>query len=128
MSIDADETLSVELINSIAKEKFTHSAYAMNRCNFFGGRCKQHGLGCLDKKIRLFDKRMASWGGMNPHDKIILRGRATIRHLEEDLFHYVFSNINEYIKRNKAISSIAARSLHQAGHRLGARLYINPLW
>jgi hypothetical protein len=48
----------------------------MNRCNFFSGRFIRHGLWYPDKKIRLFDKRMAAWGGMNPHDKIILPGRA----------------------------------------------------
>ena len=97
LSIDADEVLSVELINSIltAKEKFTASAFTMNRCNFFGGRFIRHGLWYPDKKIRLFDKRMASWGGMNPHDKILLPGRATISHLDGDLFHYSFSTIEE---------------------------------
>jgi glycosyltransferase involved in cell wall biosynthesis len=130
LSIDADETLSVELINSIliAKERFTCSAYTMNRCNFFGGRFIRHGLWYPDKKIRLFDKRMASWGGMNPHDKVILPGRATISHLEGDLFHYSFNNINEYIKRNEEISCIAARSLYKAGHRTGIKILINPLW
>jgi len=130
LSIDADEALSVELINSIltAKEKFTCSAYIMNRCNFFSGRFIRHGLWYPDKKIRLFDKRMASWGGMNPHDKIILPGRATICHLEGDLFHYSFSNINEYIKRNDEISTIAAKSLYNSGHRSGIKILINPVW
>jgi len=130
LSIDADEALSVELINSIltAKEKFTYSAYTMNRCNFFSGRFIRHGLWYPDKKIRLFDKRMASWGGMNPHDKILLPGRATISHLEGDLFHYSFSTINEYIKRNDEISSIAAESLYKMGKRSGLKILINPVW
>lgn len=130
LSIDADEALSVELVNSIltAKEKFTHSAYTMNRCNFFSGRFIRHGLWYPDKKIRLFDKRMASWGGMNPHDKIILPGRATISHLEGDLFHYSFSTIQEYEKRNDEISSIAAESLYKMGKRSGIKILTNPTW
>lgn len=130
LSIDADEVLGVELINSIltAKEKFTYSAYTMNRCNFFYGRFIRHGLWYPDKKIRLFDKRMASWGGMNPHDKILLPGRATLSHLEGDLFHYSFSTIDEYVKRNDEISSIAAESLYKMGKRSGLRIFINPVW
>jgi len=130
LSIDADETLSVELINSIllAKEKFTFSAYTMNRCNFFSDRFIRHGLWYPDKKIRLFDKRMASWGGMNPHDKILLPGRATINHLEGDLFHYSFSSIKEYEKRNEEISSIAAVSLYKMRKRSGVKILINPVW
>jgi hypothetical protein len=130
LSLDADEVLSVELINSIltAKEKFIYSAYTMNRCNFFSGRFIRHGLWYSDKKIRLFDKRMAAWGGMNPHDKIILPGRATIDHLEGDLFHFNFSTINEYIKRNDEISSIAAQSLYKMGKRAGIKIFVNPIW
>ena len=121
LSIDADEALSVELINSIlmAKEKFTCSAYTMNRCNFFSGRFIRHGLWYPDKKIRFFDKRIAYWGGMNPHDKIVLPGTATICHLEGDLFHYSFNTIDEYVKRNDEISSIAAKSLYKRGQRSG---------
>jgi glycosyltransferase involved in cell wall biosynthesis len=130
LSIDADEALSVELINSIlkVKEKLTYSAYTMNRCNFFNGRFIRHGLWYPDKKIRLFDKRMAFWGGMNPHDKIILPGRATISHLEGDLFHYSFSTINEYKIRNDEISSVAAQSLYKMGKKTGIKILVNPIW
>lgn len=130
LSIDADEALSVELVNSIltAKEKFAYSAYTMNRCNFFIGRFIRHGLWYPDKKIRLFNKHMAYWGGMNPHDKIILPGRATISHLEGDLLHYSFSSIQEYEKRNDEISSIAAESLYKIGKRSGIKILINPVW
>lgn len=130
LSIDADEALSVELINSIllAKEKFMCAAYTMNRCNFFDGRFIRHGLWYPDKKIRLFDRRVAYWGGMNPHDKIVLNENTNTCHLEGDLFHYSFGNINEYIKRNDEISTIAARSLYKKGQRSGIKIIVNPIW
>ena len=130
LSIDADEALSVELINSIqiAKEKFKCSAYTMNRCNFFSGRFIRHGLWYPDKKIRLFDKRLAHWGGMNPHDKIVLNTQANICHLEGDLFHYSFNSVEEYVKRNDEISSIASKSLYKNGQRSGIKILVNPVW
>jgi len=130
LSIDADEALSVELINSIltAKEGFMCSAYTMNRCNFFAGRFIRHGLWYPDKKIRLFDKRVAYWGGMNPHDKIILEENSTTCHLEGDIFHYSISNNSEYVKRNEEISNIAANSLYKSGQRSGLKIIINPVW
>ena len=130
LSIDADEALSVELINSIqiAKEKFKCGAYTMNRCNFFSGRFIRHGLWYPDKKIRLFDKRLAHWGGMNPHDKIVLNTQANICHLEGDLFHYSFNSVEEYVKRNDEISSIASKSLYKNGQRSGIRILVNPVW
>jgi Glycosyltransferases involved in cell wall biogenesis len=130
LSIDADEILSVELIHSIliSKEKFACRAYTMNRCNFFSGRFIRHGLWYPDKKIRLFDKRIAYWGGMNPHDKIILPENVNVCHLEGDIFHYSFGSVKEYIKRNDEISSIAATSLYRSGHRSGIKILVNPVW
>ncbi|HET6722264.1 MAG TPA: glycosyltransferase family 2 protein [Chitinophagaceae bacterium] len=130
LSVDADEALSVELINSIqiAKEKFTCSAYSMNRCNFFSGRFIRYGLWYPDKKIRLFDKRLAYWGGLNPHDKIVLNENANTCHLQGDLFHYSFNSVEEYVKRNDEISSIAAKSLYKKGQRSGVKILVNPVW
>lgn len=130
LSIDADEALSVELINSILteKENFKCSAYTMNRCNFFAGRFIRHGLWYPDKKIRLFDRRIAHWGGMNPHDKIVLEGNAAICHLGGDIFHYSISNHKEFAKRNEEIATIAANSLYKTGQRSGLKILINPAW
>ena len=130
LSVDADEALSVELINSIltVKENFRYAAYSMNRCNFFCGRFIRHGLWYPDRKVRLFDKRFARWGGMNPHDKIILDNDRNTFHLEGDLLHYSFGSVSDYVKRNDEISSIAATSLHKKGQRAGLRIIINPAW
>ena len=130
LSVDADEALSVELINSIlnAKEDLRYAAYSMNRCNFFYGRFIRHGLWYPDKKVRLFNKRFARWGGMNPHDKVILDNDRNTHHLEGDLLHYSFDSVNEYVKRNDEISSIAAASLYKKGQHSGIRIIINPAW
>ena len=130
LSIDADEALSVELINSIqiAKQKFSSSAYSMNRCNFFSGRFIRYGLWYPDKKIRLFDKRLAYWGGLNPHDKIVLNENVNTCHLKGDLFHYSFNSVEEYVKRNDEISSIAAKSLYKNGQKSGIKILVNPVW
>ena len=104
------------------------SAYSMNRCNFFSGRFIRYGLWYPDKKIRLFDKRLAYWGGLNPHDKIVLNENANTCHLKGDLFHYSFNNVEEYVKRNDEISSIAAKSLYKKGQRSGIKILVNPVW
>ena len=75
LSLDADEMLSSKLIKSIleVKKEFKHKAYFMNRFNNYCGRFIKHGLWYPNQKLRLFDKRIALWGGMNPHDKIELK-------------------------------------------------------
>ena len=65
---------------------------------------------------------------MNPHDKIVLNTQANICHLEGDLFHYSFNSVEEYVKRNDEISSIASKSLYKNGQRSGIKILVNPVW
>lgn len=131
LSLDADEALSVELINSILleKEKFTARAYFMNRCNYYCGRFIHHGLWYPDRKLRLFDKRIAYWGGVNPHDKIFLIEQTKTSHLRGDLFHYSYHTVEEHKKRNDEISTIAAESLfvsNKTPHFY--KIFLSPAW
>src|SRR5450432_1050943 len=90
LSLDADEALDPVLAESIlrAKQKFTHSAYSSNRCSNYCGKFIRHGSWYPDKKVRLFDKRVAQWGGTNPHDKIVFQKEISAEHLKGDILHY----------------------------------------
>lgn len=131
LSLDADEALSVELINSILteKEQFRYKAYRMNRANFYCGKYIKHGLWYPDRKIRLFDKRIAKWGGINPHDKIELKETTEVCQLEGDLLHYSYDSAEEHKRRDEEISNVAAISLFQAGVRKHwFKLILSPVW
>jgi glycosyltransferase involved in cell wall biosynthesis len=131
LSLDADEVLSEKLIESILNEKkeFRHNAYFMNRCNNYRGKFIKHGLWYPNKKLRLFDKRIASWGGMNPHDKIQLKENNKASFLEGDILHYAYNSIDEHVRRNEEISTIAAWSLYEAGiKKHWSKIFLSPLW
>jgi glycosyltransferase involved in cell wall biosynthesis len=131
LSLDADEVLSVELINSILNEKeaFRFTAYSMNRSNFFCNRFIKHGLWSPDIKIRLFKKDAAYWGGMNPHDIIVLKEKTNKFHLQGEIFHYGNKTEAELKKRNDEISSIAAASLFQVNAgRSRFKIFLSPVW
>jgi glycosyltransferase involved in cell wall biosynthesis len=131
LSLDADEALDQELAASIfqAKQDFQHRAYRMNRCTNYCGRFMKHGLWYPDKKIRLFDRRIAKWGGLNPHDKIELMQGFTFHHLDGNILHYAFDTADDLIWRNNRISSIAAVSLYNSGKRSSwFRMLANPTW
>ena len=70
----------------------------MNRYNNYCGRFIKHGLWYPNQKLRLFDKRFASWGGMNPHDKIELGTIIVPGFLIGDILHYAYSTIDEHIR------------------------------
>ena len=129
--MDADEALSNELAASIlaAKNDLTQTAYSMNRRSFFCGKFITRGLWYPDRKLRLFDKRLGRCGGLDPHDKIIMNEPVAVKHLHGDLLHYSFNTVEEYLERNDAVSTIAARSLFEAGiKRPWTKLVFSPLW
>jgi len=130
-SIDADEALSDELARSIcsAKENFEYKAYSIHRCNIYCGHHIRHGLWYPDKKLRLFDKRTGYFGGLNPHDKVILAQDNYIQHLKGELFHYSYQSFDEYMLRNEEISTIAAESLFNTNRRVHwSKIFLSPLW
>ncbi len=131
LSLDADEALSRELSQSIqmAKRNVQSKAYIMSRCTNYCGRFLKHGSWYPDKKIRLFDKKIATWGGNDPHDTIILDKDVATKYLRGDILHFSYDSIEEHIKQNNRFSSIAAKTL--AKRKVGflwARIIINPLW
>ena len=129
--LDADEFLSEELAASILKEKenFTCKAYSMKRCNIFRGSYIRHGLWYPDRKLRLFDKRIGYCGGLNPHDRIVMKETTKVKLLAGDMFHNTFKNVEEYRRRNNEVSTVIAQSMFDAGiRRSRAKIIVSPLW
>ena len=131
LSLDADEALSEALAASIttAKQNYNGQAFSMNRCNIYCGHPIRHGLWYPDKKLRLFDKRAGYCGGMNPHDKIILKQPVALIHLKGDLLHYTYQSLKEYLIRNEEVSTVAAQSLLVSGKKIHwSKIILSPLW
>ncbi|HXB28557.1 MAG TPA: glycosyltransferase family 2 protein [Puia sp.] len=131
LSLDADEALDPVLAESIrkVKENFSSGAYRMNRCTNYCGQFIRHGTWYPDRKIRLFDRRIAQWGGINPHDKIVLKENITVEQLRGDILHFSYYTIAEHVAQNNKFSTIAAESLFANGKRTSLfNIIINPLW
>jgi glycosyltransferase involved in cell wall biosynthesis len=129
LSLDADEEVSDELRNSILKlvrSPFNHDAYSMNRISFHLGRWIKHGGWYPDKKVRLFNKTKAKWGGYNPHDMVIVDG--TTGHINGDIKHYVFKDLRHNIDTNNSYSSIMAEDLDKNGKNFSyTKLFFKPI-
>lgn len=131
LSLDADEALDPRLILSILSEKenFTYKAYRMNRCTNYCGQFIRHGSWYPDRKIRIFDRRVARWGGTNPHDKIIVDVNTDVRQLAGDILHYSYYTIAEHIAQNNKFSTISAESLFTQGKKTNLfKIVVNPVW
>lgn len=131
LCLDADEALDETLISSIQTIKAhpEHRAYRMNRCTNYCGTFIRHGSWYPDSKIRLFDKRIAQWGGINPHDKVIVEQGVSVGTLKGDILHYSYRNMEEHILQNNRFSTIAARQYYQSGKKAGVlKLWLSPAW
>ena len=101
----------------------------MNRCANYCGKFIRHGLWYPDPKLRLFDKRIASWGGINPHDKIELKEKTPVKHLTGDILHYSYDSIEEHLIQSNNFTTISAASMYERGQRSNwFRMIWNPLW
>ena len=66
LSLDADEALSDNLIQSIraAKQNWRADGYSVNRLTNYCGKWIRHCGWYPDKKVRLWDRRKGHWGGV----------------------------------------------------------------
>jgi glycosyltransferase involved in cell wall biosynthesis len=125
LSLDADEALSPELRASLlaVKADWTGGAWAVNRLTNYCGQWIRHGGWYPDRKIRLFDRREAHWGGPNPHETLIVQPGVPERRLSGDLWHYSYYTVDEHYARSKKYAVMAAQK-----PKKGAwwRIWINP--
>jgi glycosyltransferase involved in cell wall biosynthesis len=121
LSLDADEALSPELLQSILVEKqsgFPSKACQMNRLTNYCGKWIKHSGWYPDTKLRLFDRTVGAWGGSNPHDKILIQDpKIVIKKLQGDLLHYSFYTIEQHMQQINSFSEIKARVAFQKGKK-----------
>ena len=121
LSLDADEELSPELKKSILdeKKKGLKNYYSMNRLTRVGENWIKHSGWYPDRKLRLFNKEIAHWGGMNPHDEVIAEKDEKINHLKGDLLHHSFFSFEELKKQSERFAKLGAQAYFEKGKKSG---------
>jgi glycosyltransferase involved in cell wall biosynthesis len=119
LSLDADEQLSEELIKSISgiDEISKSDAYYFNRLNIYCGKKIKTTSWYPDRKIRLWNKNFGIWGGVNPHDTVVLNQNTRKKFLKGDLLHYSYNSIYEHINQTNKFTEISATLLYEKGKR-----------
>lgn len=131
LSLDGDEALSSEAIEAVTQIKSERKAdgYRFRRRNNYCGRWMRFTSMYPDRKIRLFDRRKATWGGYDPHDCIIMTKGAVVHPLRANILHYVFATREEHLKKVLSFSEIAAKAYYEKGRKSKAhKKYINSAW
>lgn len=131
LSLDADEALSNELVESIKKTKqnFTKDGYYINRLTNYCGHWVRHCGWYPDSKLRLWDSRKGLWTGVNPHDKYeLFEGDKNSERLAGDILHYSYYTLNDHYKQVEYFTNIASKAYFEKGKKVSIlNLIINPI-
>jgi glycosyltransferase involved in cell wall biosynthesis len=129
--VDSDERVSPELRAEI-KDTLTYcdgscAGFAVPRLVFYLDRWWWRGGWYPDYNIRLFRRDRATWGGTDPHEKILVAGK--VRRLRNALQHFSYRDIEDHVQRINRFTSISSRELfnEQRPWRLGDALF-RPAW
>jgi glycosyltransferase involved in cell wall biosynthesis len=128
-NLDADERVSPELANEIEALKNgpdpRASGFEMPRLCFYQGRWIRHSGWYPDFKLRLYDRRAASWKGDFVHESVSVRGETA--RLRGDLLHYTADSASEHHLRMDRYTTLAAlEALSQSKSVTAASILLSP--
>ncbi|MGE3166348.1 MAG: glycosyltransferase family 2 protein [Planctomycetota bacterium] len=127
LSIDADERVTPEMraeIEAALATEPTCAGFSFPRRTWHLGRWILHGGWYPDRKLRLFDRRRARWGGTNPHDHVNANGPVEARF--GDILHYTYRDLRHHLEVIDFFTDIAARGRESKRRWLLPRLVFGP--
>lgn len=130
LSLDADESLSNELADSIkrVKTRWDKDAYYFKRITNFCGKWVLHGEWYPDKVLRLFDRRKARWKG-NIHERVCSDNPQRIGYLQGRLLHYSYYSMEHFYQKTAHYAALEAVDLlHRNIHPGMYHFYIKPAY
>ncbi len=123
LSLDADEALSPALRAAILAQRDRlddFDAYSFNRLTNYCGHWIRHCGWYPDRKVRLFRRDFAYWGGPAVHEQLLLLPTARTGFLTGDLLHYSYYTEEEHRQRALRYAQLGAQGLYERGKRAHA--------
>ena len=116
LSLDCDEEISEELMVSISNfltsdASKTSNGASFNRCSFFMGKWIRHGDWYPDRKVRITRVNKGAFKGDPTHDKLMVEGK--VMHLNGDLLHYSYPDLNAFLLKTVSFSKIGRASCRE---------------
>ena len=120
LSLDADERCTEGLhraIEAALEGGVRENGFAVRRHVHYLGRWIDHGGWFPDWKIRLVRRGHAHWGGVDPHDKLRVRGGEA--RLDGELVHYTYPDFAGHLRTVQRFSDVVADEWKKEGRRFG---------
>ncbi|HLT32244.1 MAG TPA: glycosyltransferase family 2 protein [Aquaticitalea sp.] len=132
VSLDGDEVLSETLQTSILelKNNWKHDGYYCNRLNNFCGQWIKHSDWYPNKKLRVFDRRVAHWHGHLIHESIQFTTQtASTGQLKGDILHWTYQTYSEFNLKTEHFSTISAKAYFELGKKAPFwKIICHPIW
>lgn len=111
-SLDADEVLSDELIESIHEIPLeADHLYMVNIFTKYVDQWLRFGGNFPNFKKRIYNKLERSWGGNSVHEQLEVLPNTKLIKLDGVVYHYSFSSIEHHQEKAKSYAKIAAAEL-----------------
>jgi len=130
LSLDADERVTPELATEIRSALASVGAdvdgFAVPRLVPYLGRWWYRGGWYPRPKVRLVRRTRATWGGVDPHDRLDVSGR--VLRLRSPILHYTYPDVAGHLRSVARLTAVAAAQI-PPGRRVGlGRLVGEPAW
>ncbi len=130
LNIDADEEVSPLLQSEIQavlqRDDPAVDGFYIPRLVHYLGRWWWHGW-YPSYRLRLFRKHKVRWGGVDPHEKVLLHGRS--ERLSGNLHHYTYTDISDHLRTVNSLTDISSRELMlRKRQRYLSDVVLRPLW
>jgi glycosyltransferase involved in cell wall biosynthesis len=129
LNVDADECVSPELREEIEEilshDGRGHDGFLVPRVVFYLGRWWWRGGWYPDRRLRLFRRERAVWGGADPHEKVLLRGR--VGRVREPLLHFTYDDVTDHVRTINRFTTTAATRSSRIRAATWPKLLLRPL-
>jgi glycosyltransferase involved in cell wall biosynthesis len=130
LNLDADERVSPELRTEILAELADGTpgidGFYVPRLVHYLGRWWYRGGWYPDYRLRLFRRAKARWGGVNPHEKVLIEGKT--RRLSGSLLHFTYADVSQHLVTINRLTDISAIEALKRDRVSAAHLITRPAW
>lgn len=130
LNVDADERVSPELRAEILRELASGApgidGFYVPRLVYYLGRWWYRGGWYPDYRLRLFRRDRAVWGGINPHEKVVVEG--STRKLSGHLLHFTYRDISQHLTTVNRLTDISSQEVRRRNRARPRDLFWRPGW
>jgi glycosyltransferase involved in cell wall biosynthesis len=130
LALDADERVSPALrteIEGLRRAGLAGAGYRIPRVASYLGQWIRGTDWYPDPQLRLFDRRLGSWGGGLVHESF--RARGPVGRLRGELEHHPYADVSDHLRKIDSYTSLWAEQAAREGRTAGlVQLLGAPAW